>query len=264
MLFRSEEVLREKRHDPQKVLLDLAAELCLDEPPYRIEGYDISHLHGEGTVAAMVVFQNGVPLPRDYRRFRVRTVEKPDDYASLREAVLRRFARLIAAREDEDLLANSDDPFMLVPDLMLIDGGLGQLSAVKQALAEVGLSRLPVVSLAKAEELVYVPGRQQPLRLSRVSPALQLLQRVRDEAHRFVVTYQRTLRNQGKRGSTLLDIPGIGEKRRKALLKHFGSIAAMRRATVEELAAVDGLTRTMAATLYAYFHDMQDELSGQE
>jgi excinuclease ABC subunit C len=263
-MFLEEEVLREKRRDPQKVLSDLAAELFLDEQPYRIEGYDISHLHGEGTVAAMVVFQNGVPLTRDYRRFRVRTVDKSDDYASLREAVLRRFARLIAAREDGSLPADSDDPFLLVPDLMLIDGGSGQLSAVRQALAEVGLIRLPVVSLAKADELVYLPDRQQPLRLPRVSPALQLLQRVRDEAHRFVVTYQRTLRNQGKRGSTLLDIPGVGEKRRKALLKHFGSIAAMRGASVEELAAVDGLTHTVAATLYAYFHNGQDEISGQE
>ncbi len=264
-MFLEEELLREKLRDPQRALADLTAELELSEHPYRIEGYDISHLSGEGTVAAMVVFQNGVPLPRDYRRFRVRSVDKPDDYASLREAVQRRFARLVDAKDDQELLAVAgDDSFMLVPDLMLIDGGPGQLSAVKQVLAEIGFNHLPVVSLAKAEEIIYFGNSRQPLSLPKTSPALQLLQRIRDEAHRFVVTYQRTLRKQSKRGSTLLDIPGIGEKRRKALLKHFGSIAKIRGASVEELAAVDGLNHSLATMLYAYFHDGHDEISEQE
>ncbi|MHB1256677.1 MAG: excinuclease ABC subunit UvrC, partial [Dethiobacteraceae bacterium] len=235
-LFLEQEVLRSKVRDPQAVLLDLAETLGLDSPPLRIEGYDSSHLHGQGMVGAMVVFENGVSLPADYRRFQLRNVEKPDDYAALQETLSRRFARLLAAGETGE--ASAKDPFLFVPDLILIDGGRGQLSAALATLASLGLDSLPLVALAKEEELLFLPGVRTPLRLAKQSPALQLLQRVRDEAHRFVVTYQRKLR-PGVKGSSLLGIPGIGEKRRKALLKHFGSIAAMRRATVEELTAVE-------------------------
>jgi excinuclease ABC subunit C len=253
-MFLEQEVLRQKARDPQAALVALAEALGLESPPYRIEGYDISHLHGEGTVAAMVVFENGLPLPADYRRFRVRTVEGPDDYASMRETLSRRFARLSALRSQEAVPGDSKDPFLLAPDLILIDGGMGQLNAVLGSLAEAGLDGLAVVSLAKEEELVFVPHQKEPIRLPKNNPALQLLQRVRDESHRFVVTYQRKLR-PGVKGSTLLDIPGIGDKRRKALLKHFGTIAAMRRASVEELAAVDRMNVTAAETLYTYLRD---------
>lgn len=255
-MFLEQEILRRKARDPQTALLRLVEALGLEGPPFRIEGYDISHLHGQGTVAAMVVFENGTALPADYRRFQVKTVDKPDDYASMKETLIRRFRRLASA-EDEAGPENTKDPFLLVPDLILIDGGIGQLNAARSALSAVGLEMLPVVSLAKEEELVFVPGRQEPLRLSRQSPELQLLQRVRDEAHRFVVTYQRTKR-PGTRGSTLLEIPGIGEKRRKALLKHFGSIAAMRRATVDELAAVEGMNHTVAETVYSFLQEGLD------
>lgn len=246
-LFLEQEVLRNKARDPQAVLQDLAQVLGLDSPPLRIEGYDISHLHGKGVVGAMVVFENGVSLPADYRRFQLRHVEKPDDCAALQETLSRRFARFLAAAETEE--ANPKDPFLLAPDLILIDGGRGQLNAVLATIASLGLDSLPVVALAKEEELLFLPGGRTPVRLAKQSPALQLLQRVRDEAHRFVVTYQRKLR-PGVKGSTLLSIPGVGDKRRKALLKHFGSIAAMRRATIEELAAVEAMNHTVAETLY--------------
>jgi len=246
-LFLEQEVLRSKVRDPQAVLLDLAETLGLDSPPLRIEGYDSSHLHGQGMVGAMVVFENGVSLPADYRRFQLRNVEKPDDYAALQETLSRRFARLLAAGETGE--ASAKDPFLFVPDLILIDGGRGQLSAALATLASLGLDSLPLVALAKEEELLFLPGVRTPLRLAKQFPALQLLQRVRDEAHRFVVTYQRKLR-PGVKGSSLLGIPGIGEKRRKALLKHFGSIAAMRRATVEELAAVEAMNHAVAEALF--------------
>lgn len=253
-MFLEQEVLRMKARDPQAALRALAEALGLETPPLRIEGYDISHLNGQGTVAAMVVFENGVSLPADYRRFRVLSVNKPDDYASMKETISRRFARLVTARESGEYPVDGNDPFMLVPDLILIDGGVGQLNAVRTALAALNLDELPVISLAKEEETVFLPDRHEPLRLPKQSPALQLLQRVRDEAHRFVVTYQRKQR-PGVKGSSLLDIPGIGEKRRKALLKHFGSLAAMRRATVAELNAVDGINIHVAETLYAYLHE---------
>ncbi|MBS4008748.1 MAG: excinuclease ABC subunit UvrC [Clostridium sp.] len=254
-LFLEQEVLRSKARDPQAVLLDLAETLGLDSPPLRIEGYDNSHLHGEGLVGAMVVFENGVSLPANYRRFQLRNVEKPDDYAALQELLSRRFARLLTAREKGETVEKATrDPFLLVPDLILIDGGRGQLSAAQAILASLGLDSLPLVALAKEEELLFLPGAQNPLRLAKQSPALQLLQRVRDEAHRFVVTYQRKLR-PGVKGSTLLAIPGIGEKRRKALLKHFGSIAAMRRATLEELTAAPTMNHAAAEALYFSLHE---------
>jgi excinuclease ABC subunit C len=256
-MFLEQEVLRARARDPQAALAALAEALQLDSPPFRIEGYDISHLHGEGTVAAMVVFENGRPRPADYRRFRVRSVEGPDDYASMRETLRRRFARL----QGEDAPPpDTQDPFLLVPDLILIDGGSGQLSAALAALSETGYGETAVIALAKENEEIFRPRRQEPLSLPKNNPALQLLQRVRDEAHRFVVTYQRKLR-PGVRGSTLLDVPGIGDKRRKALLKHFGSMAAMRRATVDELAAVSGMSASAAETLYAFLHDGEDQSS---
>ena len=253
-MFLEQELLRQRAKDPKAALLSLTEALSLDAPPCRIEGYDISHLHGEGTVAAMVVFENGVARPADYRRFRVRTVDKPDDYASMTETLSRRFARLAAARDAGESVENTQDPFLLVPDLVLIDGGLGQLNVAQAAMEQAGYANVPVISLAKEEELIFVHGQREPLRLPRNAAALHLLQRVRDEAHRFVVTYQRK-RRPGVRGSLLLDVPGIGDARRKALLKHFGSMTAMRRASVLELAAVDGMNESVAATLYDYIHE---------
>ncbi|MDW7652040.1 MAG: excinuclease ABC subunit UvrC, partial [Bacillota bacterium] len=254
-MFLEQEILREKARNPKAALQALAETLGLESPPFRIEGYDISHLYGEGTVASMVIFENGLPLPADYRRFRIRSVDKPDDYASMKEVLTRRFARLLTARQEGNLTEDTHDPFLLAPDLILIDGGLGQLNAALQALDALQVHGLAVISLAKEEELIHQPGRREPLRLPRQAPALQLLQRVRDEAHRFAVTQQRKQRSAAGRGSFLLDVPGIGDKRRKALLKHFGSIAAMRRATPDELASVAGMNAATAAVLYEYLRD---------
>ncbi|MCR3921933.1 MAG: excinuclease ABC subunit UvrC [Firmicutes bacterium] len=257
-MFLEQEILHSKARDPLLALQTLATALQLESPPLRIEGYDISHLQGEGTVASMVVFENGVALPADYRRFRIRSVDKPDDYASMKEVLTRRFARLATARAEGTIGTESKDPFLLVPDLILIDGGRGQLKMALESLAEHGYTLIPAISLAKEEELVFVADQREPVRLARTSPALQLLQRVRDEAHRYAITQQRKQRNRPARGSLLLDVPGIGDKRRKMLLKAFGSIAAMRKATVEELAAVEGMNVNVAASLFAYLQEAEN------
>ena len=257
VMFLEHEVLQAEARDPHLALRTLAEAIGLTEPPLRIEGYDISHLHGEGTVASMVVFEQGLSLPAEYRRFRIRTVDKPDDYASMREVISRRFARLATAREEGGAPEGSKDPFLMVPDLILIDGGPGQLSSAVQSLGELGYGMLPVISLAKEEERIHLTGQRDSVLLARTSPALQLLQRVRDEAHRYAVTQQRKQRIKPARGSTLLDIPGIGEKRRNALLKAFGTIAAMRKATLAELAATVGMTTSAAQSLYDFLHETE-------
>ncbi|NLM45859.1 MAG: excinuclease ABC subunit UvrC [Firmicutes bacterium] len=257
-LFLEQELLTEKAHDSQAALQLLAVTVGLDSPPLRIEGYDISHFQGEGTVAAMVVFEHGAARPSDYRRFLIRSVEKPDDYASIREAIGRRFARLRSAQGEKTGKDAASDPFLLVPDLLLIDGGPGQLSAALQALEEQGFGMVPAISLAKEEELIYLPGRREALRLPRTSPALQLLQRVRDEAHRYAITAQRRQRSRPARGSSLLAVPGIGDARRKALLRTFGSLSAMREASLEELAAVKGMNRRAAEALYHFLHNTEE------
>ena len=254
-IFLEQERLRVQARNPQLALEALAQALQLESPPLRIEGYDISHFQGEGIVAAMVVFENGVKKPEDYRCFRIRGVDKPDDYASIREVINRRFARLAAAREEGAENSGNEDPFLLVPDLILIDGGRGQLNAALQTLTAQGYAMIPVIALAEEEEIVYRPEQAEPLRLSKNSPALQLLQRVRDEAHRYAITQQRRQRSRPARSSLLLDVPGIGEKRRKALLQAFGSIAAMKKASVEELAAVPGMNLRVAATLYEFLQE---------
>ncbi|HHX73402.1 MAG TPA: excinuclease ABC subunit UvrC [Firmicutes bacterium] len=257
-LFLDQELLHTKARDPRAALQSLAEAVGLDSPPLRIEGYDISHFQGEGTVAAMVVFEHGTAKPSDYRRFRIRSVDKPDDYASMREVIGRRFARLRSAQAEDPGTEKAQDPFLLVPDLLLIDGGPGQLSAARQSLQEQGYGMLPVISLAEEEEVIYLPGRQEALRLPRTSPALQLLQRVRDEAHRYAVTTQRRQRSRPSRGSSLLAIPGIGDARRKALLRAFGSLSAMREASLEELAAVQGMNRKAAEALYHFLHTAEE------
>lgn len=257
-LFLEQELLREQQRDPGRALQELAEVLGLEAPPFRIEGYDVSHLQGEGTVSAMVVFQGGQPHTSDYRRFSLRSLEKPDDYAAIRETIKRRFARLVKAREENGDI-NPSDPFMVVPDLVLIDGGAGQLSSARQALAEQGYDHVPVIALAKEEELVFRVDRREPLRLPKTSAALQLLQRVRDEAHRFVITYQRKVRKRRGRSSKLLEVPGIGEARRKALLRHFGSIGAIAAASVDELASVKGMTRAVAERLHDALNREEEE-----
>jgi excinuclease ABC subunit C len=227
---------------------ELQEHLHLEAAPNRIEGYDISTTQGQATTGSMVVFVKGVPRKSDYRRFKIRSVEGSDDYASMREMLHRRFRR-VAEPAPEALQGpgRKKGTWDLLPDLLIVDGGRGQLNVALGVLDEFGLrDQVPAIGLAKQEEEVFLPERHEPLRLPRTSEGLYLLQRVRDEAHRFAVSYHRNVRRKQTIVSQLDDIPGIGPRRRSALLKQFGSIDAIRQASVEELAAVPGMTRPAA------------------
>ncbi|HHY59372.1 MAG TPA: excinuclease ABC subunit UvrC [Clostridia bacterium] len=248
-LLQEEEMLRRKKDMlTTEAVLELQQVLGLAKPPVRIEGFDISHMQGSMTVASMVVFENGEAKPQDYRRFRIKSVDGPDDYASMREVLTRRFRHL----RDREASAPSSDKFAAVPDLILIDGGKGQLNVAVEVLEELGLGHLPVFGLAEKEELIFIKGNAEPIRLPRHSPALRLVQRVRDEAHRFALTYHRDLRSRALKTSVLDQIPGIGPKRKKALLRHFGSVARIKEASLEELKGVEGMTEKAALAIKEY------------
>ncbi len=236
-----------------QALADLQEHLALESPPNRIECYDVSTTQGAATTGSMVVFIKGVPRKSDYRRFRIRTVEGTDDYASMREMLRRRFRRASDSRlksEVELEPGSKKSSWDLIPDLLVVDGGRGQLNVALEVLDEFGLrDQVPAIGLAKQEEEIYLPDRPEPVRLPRTSEGLYLVQRVRDEAHRFAVTYHRQLRGKQTLTSQLDEVPGIGPKRRSALLKRFGSIEAIRAASVDELAAVPGMTRKAAEQL---------------
>jgi excinuclease ABC subunit C len=230
---------KQPRQQSQELLRALRDLLELEVEPQRIECFDISNIQGSDVVASMVVFEKGLPKKSDYRKFRIRSVSGlPDDFASMREVVGRRYKRLL--EENKEL-----------PDLVLIDGGKGQLGAAIEALEELGLGEQAVASLAKREELIFVRGHEEPIALSHHSPVLQLVQRVRDEAHRFAIGYHRTLRSRRTIASELDDIPGVGPAKRRKLLSAFGSLRGVRGATEGELAGVVG--RAMAARLRAHF-----------
>src|ERR687894_2750380 len=244
-----EKVLEETQRDRVASTLDsLREELALPKLPVRIECYDISNTMGTNSVASMVVFQGGRPAKGEYRRFRIRTVEGADDFSSMAEVIRRRLQRL---REN-------DDKFTPAPDLILLDGGKGQLSAVAPVLEEmkVGdeLPDIPLRSLAKRDEEVFEPGRPEPVILERNSPELHLLQRVRDEAHRFANTYHRKLRGQAMTASVLDELPGVGPTRKKKILEHFGTPEAFLEASLEELEAVPGLPGRVAREVHARLH----------
>ncbi len=244
----------------------LQDELDLPAPPRRIECYDISTIQGTNTVASMVVFEDGGPVTSQYRRFRIKTVEGQDDFASMREVLSRRFARLAARRKQEreatlaaieelitgeaaDAEAESPTAWDIVPDLVIIDGGKGQLGAALDVLRDLELADVPVCGLAKREEEVFVADIDEPIILPRDSQALYLIQRVRDEAHRFAVTYHRKLRGQSAQRSVLDSIPGIGPHRKRALLRKFGSVRGLQDASVDEIASTVGFTRRLAETV---------------
>jgi excinuclease ABC subunit C len=233
-----------------EALAEIQRALELPAPPSRIECYDISNIQGTSATGSMVVFVQGAPSKQDYRHFRIKTVEGANDFASMAEVLRRRFARakeLGAGRG----LEGQENRWAILPDLVIVDGGKGQLGAALEAMAELGFGHIPVVGLAKQNEELYLPQRPAPLILPRDSQGLYLLQRIRDEAHRFAITYHRKLRE--RQGKSLLDeIPGIGPRRRKALLQAFGSLEGIRQATLEELAAVPGMNRRVAEQLRAY------------
>ena len=244
-----ERVLEEARRNKVASTLDaLREELALPKIPVRIECYDISNTMGTNSVASMVVFQGGRPAKGEYRRFRIRTVEGADDPASMAEVIRRRLERLKA----------SDEKFMPAPDLILLDGGKGQLSAVMPVFEEFGvggeLPDIPLRSLAKRDEEVFEPGRPEPVALERNSPELHLLQRVRDEAHRFANTYHRQMRGRAMTASVLDELPGVGPTRKKNILDHFGTPEAFLNASLEELEAVPGLPGKVAREVHATLH----------
>jgi len=244
-------------HKHEQALAEIQEALDLPKPPVRIEGYDISTTQGTQIVGSMVVFVHAVPRKSRYRRFTVRGVHGQDDYASMREVLQRRFRRWQAATVDMDrgsmekMMGSRDiKGWAQLPDLLVVDGGKGQLSVAVEVLEEFDLrDQVPVVGLAKRHEEIFAPGRAKPVLLPRRSQGLFLMQRVRDEAHRFAITHHRARRRKAGVASQLDSIPGVGPVRRNALLKAFGSLDAIRAASVEQLAAVPGIPRTVASAV---------------
>jgi excinuclease ABC subunit C len=246
-----------------RALNELQEALGLPDAPLRIECYDMSHLQGTDYVGSMVVLEDGLPAKNQYRHFKVH-VPQNDDFAAMEEVLTRRLQSLLADRERP---VAERGRFAYPPQLLLIDGGKGQLSSVMAVLERLGLAdEIPVASLAKRFEEVYVPGRSEPVRLERRSEALYLLQRIRDEAHRFAITYHRKLRGKRMTSSVLDDVPGLGPNRRARLLREVGSVATLRTATPEALRALSWLPDTVADAVYAQLHDPSlgaDDVAGR-
>ena len=256
--YLSDEAARIKTSNEQTegAVRELGEYLGMKQLPWRMECFDISHIQGSETVASMVVFEGGIPNKSAYRRFKIKSAEgKPDDFLSMREVTTRRYGK----KDVEDM-----------PDLIIIDGGKGQLSSALEIIRGAGHTAVPVIGLAKQFEWIFVEGTSEPVILPRNSQALFLMQRIRDEAHRFAITYHRSLRGKRNLVSVLDHITGIGEKRRQALRKKFGTIQNMRDASVEELAAVPGMTRPAARAVYNFFQAHEEfvkkdiETSGEE
>jgi excinuclease ABC subunit C len=257
LLALDQERLRSERRRQSRVeaLEGLQRVLGLDVPPIRIECFDISNLGGTHTVASMVVFEGGAPKKSDYRRFTIRTTEgSPDDFAAMAEVLGRRFAQWERQADISPHDPAYDSSFASLPNLVVIDGGKGQLAAGLGPLRGFRERGVAVVSLAKRIEEIFLPGRRSPLVLEHSTPELQLLQRVRDEAHRFAITHHRTRRDRAMKSSLLDELPGIGPSRKRALLTHFGSPEAIVAASNEELQAVPGLPAKVGRELYGHLH----------
>jgi excinuclease ABC subunit C len=247
-----------------EALTELASALGLPKAPERIECYDMSNIQGTSAVGSMVVFIDGRPEPKEYRRFRIRSGDTPDDFRMMAEVLRRRFSRVAKLRSDTGALSldavgadevpedDADRPReagWAVPDLVIVDGGKGQLSAAVGVMDALAVTDVPLAGLAKRFEELYVPGRSAPIVLPRRSQALYLVQRIRDEAHRFAITYHRDVRGKRALRSELDDIAGIGPGRKKALLKRFGSVRRIKEASVEEVADTPGISRDLAERL---------------
>jgi len=227
------------RPENLKILANLKEMLHLARFPHRIEAYDISNIQGTNAVGSMVVFEDGGPRPAQYRRFRIKSVGGADDYAMMREMIRRRFT----------VHTEAGSKWSALPDLVLIDGGKGHLHAADFALTEVGAVDIPLASIAKENEDIFLPGRNMPVCIDKSSDELHLLQRIRDEAHRFAITYHKNLRAKASRESALDRVPGIGPTRKKALIRRFGSVHNIREAQLNELTAVKGITPVLARNI---------------
>jgi excinuclease ABC subunit C len=228
-------------------LRELKKRLRLPKMPRRIECYDVSNIQGALAVGSMVVLEKGWPKPAHYRRFRIKTVAGADDYAMIQETLRRRFKRGLTG----------EGTWAIIPDLVLIDGGKGQLNAALELRQELGLDSIPMASLAKENEEVFIPGDPQPVYIAKDTAALHILQRARDEAHRFAISYHRRLRHKEGISSALDNIPGIGPRRKKALLRKFGSIEAIKECSLEELSQTEGITLALAQRVKEYLGNSQ-------
>jgi excinuclease ABC subunit C len=231
-------------------LAQLQEALGLPEAPLRIECFDISTLHGQETVGSMVVFEDGIPRRSDYRKFRVKTLDGMDDFKAMREVVGRRLARYVQEKDKPVEAGRRPRKFAYRPQLILVDGGRGQLTAALNAMDDAGVTDVPVAALAKRLEEVYVPGSPGPVRIPRTSEALYILQHIRDEAHRFAIGFHRQRRDAALRSSALDEIPGVGRERKITLLKWFGSVESIANATVDEIRAVPGIPRHLAEEIH--------------
>ena len=257
LALEQEKLKAERRRQQRVEALDaLQEELGLDALPLRIECFDISNLMGTHTVASMVVFEGGAPKKSDYRRFAIRGAVQ-DDFAAMNEVLSRRMAQFVAQRERSPHERAYDESFASVPALIVIDGGKGQLSAGLRALQEFRDLGVTVISLAKRIEEVFLPGQREPLQLPHDAPELQLLQRVRDEAHRFAIEFHRGRRDKAMTRSILDELPGVGPARKRLLLKHFGTPERFLQASREELEAVPGLPGKTAREIYEYVHKVR-------
>ena len=244
-------------HRQTEALAEIHTALKLPRAPERIECYDISNTQGTAAVGSMVVFERGVANNKLYRRFNIKTVVGPDDFASMQEVLTRRFKRWQATDEGSPVPGchavpgkKPDAAFSTLPDLVIVDGGKGQLGRAEEVFREFGLTdKVPLAALAKQSEELFIPGQERGILLPRSSQGLFLLQRIRDEAHRFAITAHRARRTKSGIASQLDEIPGIGPKRRRALLKTFGSLDAMRQASLEQLTAVQGVTPALAESI---------------
>jgi len=249
-----------------RALEEIQVALELDDVPLRIECYDISNLQGTEVVGSMVVFEDGLARKSEYRRFVIRGVDGQNDVASMHEVITRRFRRLLDEQARSEYRASDPDnpdagpmlvdpetgrprKFAYAPGLVVVDGGPPQVAAAQRALDELGIDDIPVVGLAKRLEEVWVPNQEDPVILRRSSEGLYLLQRIRDEAHRFAITHHRSRRSKSMVESLLDDVPGLGEVRRKTLLKHFGSLKKLREAEAADIAKVPGIGPTTAAAI---------------
>jgi excinuclease ABC subunit C len=221
------EILLRKKHEGLVPLMEIKKIFNLKSIPERIEGFDISNIGGEESVGSLVVFEKGRPQKNDYRKYKIKTVTGPNDVASLQEVIRRRYKRLLEEKK-------------ALPDLILVDGGKGQLNAAIGALKDLGVGHLPVVSLAKKEETIFTPDRKKGIILERTSPALRLFQNIRDEAHRFALSFHRLKREKRSFESKLDGIPGVGKKRKAALLEEYKDLKEIKKAAPEELAKIIG------------------------
>ena len=235
------------KHKQSAALAELQAALGMQDPPNRMECYDISNTQGTASVGSMVVFEQGVPNTKLYRRFNIKSVDQPDDFASMEEVLTRRFRRWQAYHESDEVGKKEEPSFSVLPDLLIVDGGKGQLGRALKVLEEFNLQdKVFAVGLAKSEELIIFPDQSQPLALPRNSQGLFLMQRIRDEAHRFAITAHRKQRGKNSLKSALDEIPGVGPARKKALLKAFGSVEMLKNATVQDISKIPGISENLA------------------